>query len=95
MEICYRAGIFKLVVSDFFGGCVFAAVRYALPVYITFMRSVSVVSVACLISITIRCLYQLLRAHVNENTNDDRKDSKKINIAIIGAGVSALLLLQS
>jgi FlaA1/EpsC-like NDP-sugar epimerase len=82
----------ELVSADFIGGCLYIAVsRICLPVYIDLWYSVAIVSAAALTALCIRFAYQCENAYI---CSMSCKDSKKINVAIIGAGKVGKLLAE-
>ncbi len=77
----------KLIYADFIGGVLFVVFqRLTLITSVSFIRAVSVISVACLLNIAMRYSYQIVRNHRRNKDAADNDNYNFVNIAIVGAG---------
>lgn len=83
----------QLVVSDLVAGCLYLLISYALPTHITFLRSVALISLATLATLSARFCYQIIRGYLRQKATSELKDIVTLNIAIVGAGAVGSLLL--
>ena len=89
---------FRLVLADFVAGFVYAALNQAVFPYIlltkefflSFLQILAIFAVNCLLSLTMRFIYQ----HIRHVTTTVTVSTKKQNIAIVGAGSVGVLLAK-
>ena len=89
---------FRLVLADFVAGLVYAAlnqfvfpnIAFTKEFLLSFLQILAIYAVNCLLSLTMRFLYQ----HIRNITSTTTVTSKKQNIAIVGAGSVGVLLAK-
>ncbi len=85
----------RVVMADFFGGCLYLGINYiVMPWQLTFVRSVSLISLSALATLSARFAYQYLSSRRNRPVAQNGLDSNKINVAIVGAGRVGVLLAE-
>lgn len=80
----------RIILADFIGGCLFVLLSHLLfENHMIFWHAVSIVATACLCDISMRYVYQWLKARRHRN---DADAAHRVRVAIVGAGsVGALL----
>ncbi len=84
---------FQLVISDLAAGIAYLLLSNVLSTRITFVRSVALISVATLATLSARFLYQILRGYLRQKETAEQTGIEKLNIAIVGAGAVGSLLI--